>query len=72
MALTTVAFPTLLSAATLGRAGQLGPNSRIAVACIGVGPQGMGGMSNFLNQQDAQVTAVCDVKTDQLEQAVRP
>ncbi len=26
-------------------------------------------MSNFLNQKDARVVAVCDVKTDQLEQA---
>ena len=34
-----------------------------------MGPQGQGDMSNFLNQKDAQVVAVCDVKTDQLEQA---
>jgi predicted dehydrogenase len=45
------------------------PSNRIVVGCIGVGPQGQGDMSNFLNQKDAQVVAVCDVKAEQLEQA---
>ena len=45
------------------------PGNRIAVGCIGVGPQGQGDMGNFLNQKDAQVVAVCDVMKDHLEQA---
>ncbi len=62
-------FPTLISSAALGRKGGVAPNSRVAVGCIGVGPQGRGDMSNFLNQKDVQVVAVCDVKKDQLELA---
>ncbi len=69
LALSAVAFPTVVPGAALGRDGQVAPSNRIAVGCIGVGPQGQGDMSNFLNQKDAQVVAVCDVKTDQLTQA---
>jgi predicted dehydrogenase len=69
LALTAAAFPSLAPASALGRAGATGANDRIAVGCIGMGPQGRGDMGNFLNQKDAQVVAVCDVKTDQLELA---
>ena len=69
LALSVTAFPSLIPASALGRAGNVAPNDRIVVAAIGVGPQGTGDMSNFLAQTDAQVVAVCDVKTDQLEQA---
>lgn len=65
--LTAAAFPTIIPASALGRAGTPGPNSRIAVGVIGCGPQGLGDMGNFLNHKDCRVIAVCDVKTDQLE-----
>jgi hypothetical protein len=39
------------------------------VGVIGCGPQGLGDLSNFLNEKDCRVVAVCDVKNDQLEQA---
>ena len=61
--------PSIVPASALGRAGNVAPSNRIVVGCIGVGPQGQGDMGNFLNQKDAQVVAVCDVKTEQLEQA---
>ena len=69
LALSAAAYPALVPAAALGKGGAVAPSNRIVVGCIGVGPQGQGDLSNFLHQKDAQVVAVCDVKTDQLEQA---
>lgn len=69
LALAVAAFPSIVPASALGKDGTVAPSNRIAVGCIGVGPQGQGDMGNFLNQKDAQVIAVCDVKTEQLEQA---
>lgn len=69
LALSAVALPTIIPASALGGAGKVGPNDRIVVGCIGVGPQGQGDMSGFLHQKDTQVVAVCDVKTDQLDGA---
>ena len=61
LALSAAAFPSLIPASALGKSGGVAPSNRIAVGCIGVGPQGQGDMGNFLNQKDAQVVAVCDV-----------
>ena len=69
LAVSVTAFPSLIPASALGRQGNVAPSARVVMAAIGVGPQGTGDMSNFLGQKDAQVVAVCDVKTDQLEQA---
>jgi predicted dehydrogenase len=44
-------------------------SEQITVGCIGVGPQGTGDMGNFLGQNDCRVVAVCDVKTNVLEDA---
>src|SRR5215467_4376319 len=63
------ALPSMIPASALGRTGVVAPSNRIVVGCIGVGPQGQGDMSGFLNQKDCVVAAVCDVKTDQLAQA---
>jgi len=62
-------FPTIIPASALGRGGRPAPSNRVAIGCIGNGPQGRGDMSNFLNLKNAQVVAVCDVKRDQLELA---
>lgn len=69
LALATAVFPSLVPASALGRSGKVAPSNRVVVGCIGMGPQGQGDMSNFLNQKDAQVVAVCDVKTAHLDQA---
>ncbi len=73
-ALAAGAFPSIVPASalsqTLSRPGtRSAPNDRIAVAGIGLGPQGRGVMGGFLGQANAQVVAVCDVKQDQLELA---
>ena len=69
LALSAAAFPAIIPASALGKSGSVAPGSRIVVGCIGVGPQGLGDMGNFLNQKDAQVVAVCDVMQAHLEQA---
>lgn len=60
-------FPYVVSASALGNAGNVAPSEKITVGCIGVGPQGNGVMGNFLRQKDAQVVAVCDVKSHVLK-----
>jgi len=64
-----VGFPYLISASALGNAGGVAASKRITVGCVGVGPQGSGVMGNFLKQKDAQVVAVCDVKSHVLKAA---
>jgi glucose-fructose oxidoreductase len=61
-------FPEVAPSSVLGADGTTAPSNRLAVGCVGVGPQGQGDMSNFLQQSDARVVAVCDVKKDQLAQ----
>ncbi|MGD8500197.1 MAG: Gfo/Idh/MocA family oxidoreductase [Phycisphaerales bacterium] len=64
-----VSFPYVISSSALGNAGGVAASERITVGCVGVGPQGSGVMGNFLGQKDAQVVAVCDVKSHVLEAA---
>jgi predicted dehydrogenase len=54
-------FPLLLSAATLGRAGAVAPNSRLRLGCIGLGGQGTSNLRAFLTDERVQVVAICDV-----------
>lgn len=63
-----VGFPYLVSSSALGNAGGVAASERITVGCVGVGPQGTGVMRNFLGQKDAHVVALCDVKSNRLEQ----
>jgi len=62
-------FPYVVSSSALGGAGTVAPSERITVGAVGVGPQGSGVMRNFLRQSDAQVVAVCDVKSHVLKAA---
>ncbi len=64
-----VGFPYVVSSSALGAAGAVAPSERITVGAVGVGPQGSGVMRNFLRQSDAQVVAVCDVKSHVLKAA---
>lgn len=51
LAVSAAAFPSLMPVSALGRSGAVAPSNRIAVGCIGLGPQGQGDMGNFLNQK---------------------
>ena len=63
------AFPLILPAATLGRAGATAPNSRVRLACIGLGGQGTSNLRAFLADERVQVVALCDVDSKHLERA---
>jgi predicted dehydrogenase len=63
------AFPSLLPASALGKDGRTAPSNRIAVGCIGTGPQGRGDLGGFLGQKDCQVIALCDVAKRNLDLA---
>ncbi len=58
--------PLVVPARLLGAAA---PSNRLNVGVIGVGAQGHGDMRNFLSQDDARVTAICDVNQRNLERA---
>src|SRR2546426_8803030 len=45
------------------------PNDRLTLGFIGVGTQGRGLMSGFLDRKDTQTLAVCDVDTARREHA---
>ena len=55
VALAAGAFPSIIPASALGRNGAVAPSNRLSVGVIGCGPQGLGDMSNFLNQADCRV-----------------
>ncbi|KKL18545.1 hypothetical protein LCGC14_2474460, partial [marine sediment metagenome] len=62
-------MPLIIPAAALGRAGRIAPNERIGVGSIGVGNMGFGDMSAMMSVSDAQVVAICDVKSTMRERA---
>lgn len=64
-------FPLILSSAVLGRAGAVGPNSKIGLACIGTGGQGMANLRSFLTDERVQVVAACDVDVVHREAAAK-
>jgi predicted dehydrogenase len=62
-------FPALAPSSGLGKDGYVAPSDRIVMGCIGVGRQGSGDMRGFLNEPDARVAAVCDVRQASRERA---
>jgi len=46
-----VAAPMIVKSSVLGKEGATSPNSKIQMACIGVGGQGTGNMNNFLQDE---------------------
>ena len=62
-------FPLIVSASVLGRGGAVAANSRIRLACIGLGGQGTSNMRAFLTDERVQVVAVCDVDAKHREAA---
>jgi predicted dehydrogenase len=56
-----VGAPLFLPSRVFGRNGVVTPGSKINIACIGVGNMGTSNMNAFLQKQDAQIVAVCDV-----------
>jgi len=63
------AFPYVVSSSSLGKAGSVAPSNRVVMGCIGMGSQGTRNMQAFLEQKDAAVVAVCDVRESQRKKA---
>jgi hypothetical protein len=62
-------FPAIVPSSALGRDGYVAPSEKIVMGAIGVGRQGSGDMRGFLNEADARVVAVCDVRQSARERA---
>lgn len=57
------AFPTIVPASAVGKGRVPAPSDRVTMGFIGLGSMGMGNLVNFLEKDDVQVLAVCDVNT---------
>jgi len=55
---------TVLPRHVLGVDGKVGPNSKTTLACIGMGGQGMQNLEAFLQFDEIQAVAVCDVNRE--------
>jgi len=64
-----VGFPTVIKASVLGRDGGVAPSDRIVMAGIGFGMQGPSNMASFLEKDEVQWVAVCDLDDEPLARA---
>ncbi len=62
-------LPYLIPSSALGKDGSVAPSNRIVIGVIGTGGQGMSDLHGFLNKDEVQVVAVCDVDADHRNQA---
>lgn len=56
-----VALPNIIPASALGRGRRPAPSDRITMGFIGMGSMGMNNLRGFIEKEDVQVLAVCDV-----------
>jgi len=63
------AFPSILRGSALGLNGAVPPSDRIVMAGIGFGMQGPSNMQAFLEKEEVQWVAVCDLDDKHLAQA---
>jgi len=66
-----IGFPYIVPSSALGKAGTIAPSNRIVMGAIGVGDMGTGDMKGFLNKQEVQMVAVCDVDKSHRDRAKR-
>ncbi|MGD8451188.1 MAG: Gfo/Idh/MocA family oxidoreductase [Phycisphaerae bacterium] len=64
-----LAAPYFVPATALGRGVRRAPSERLTMGFIGVGNMGGGHLGYFLNHEETQVVAICDVKQWQREAA---
>ena len=63
------AFPSIVRGSSLGLGGAVPPSDRIVMAGIGFGMQGPSNMQAFLEKEEVQWVAVCDLDDKHLAQA---
>lgn len=64
-----MAFPYVVPASALGKAGSVAPSNRIVMGAIGTGGKGTNNMQTFLGFPEVRVVAVCDVDTKHRDKA---
>ena len=52
--------PLILPSRVLGLGNAVAPNSKVRLACIGVGGMGTGNLNSFLTDERVEIVAVCD------------
>ncbi len=62
-----LAAPLILPASVLGRGGAVAPSERIVLGAIGIGGRGSYVLGCFMEEQDVQFVAICDVKAGRRE-----
>ncbi|MGI8905967.1 MAG: Gfo/Idh/MocA family protein [Candidatus Sumerlaeaceae bacterium] len=62
-------FPTIVSAAALGRDGKQAPSNRIVIGAIGLNWMGMANLEAFLAKEGVRVVALCDIEKKHLQNA---
>lgn len=62
-------FPSIVPASVLGKSGAPAPSNRIVMAGLGFGMMGIPNMRSFLEKDEVQWVAVCDVDENNLMQA---
>lgn len=64
-------LPRIVAPRVTGRVHAASPNGKVNLGCIGTGGQGRSVMRHFVGLENCRVTAVCDVKEDDREEARR-
>jgi len=59
-----LAMPMIVPASVLGRGGFVAPSERIVLGAIGIGNRGSYDLGCFLEEEDVQFVAICDVKEE--------
>lgn len=59
--LATTTAPMILPPRVRGAQGSVAPSNRIVIGCIGVGGRGKGNLRTFMQRDDVQIVAICDV-----------
>jgi predicted dehydrogenase len=68
-AIGALGFPHIVPASVLGRSGAVAPSNRIVMAGIGFGMMGIPNMQAFLEKDEVQWVAVCDIDEKHLKRA---
>lgn len=68
-ALGILAAPMIIPGTALGKNGSVAPSNRIVIGGIGLGAMGSGNTRNFLNKNEVQYVAICDVDSERRDKA---
>ena len=63
-------FPTIVPGSVFGKTSRTLPSDRITMGFIGVGGMGTGNLRGFLEKENSQVLAVCDVDSEHRQNAI--